>query len=186
MLASCLIRMLRRTWRVTMQMESPLPEDRRLVFCFWHGDQSALFAYRHYRKITVLTSLSQDGALQAKILASLGYVICRGSSSRGGARGLREIVRHIQGGCDAAFAVDGPTGPYHLAKSGAIQAARQSNALVVPVAVHAEKAWIFEKAWDRYVLPKPFSRVTIRVGSPLPPVELDAGSLTAHINRMSN
>ena len=178
LLATGVLRLLRFTWRVRVVYDTPLPMDRRMVFCFWHGRQAALLAYRQSVPIAVLSSLSADGTLQAKILSRLGYIICRGSSSRSGATGLRSMVRCIRRGCDAAFAVDGPRGPAGMAKGGAIIAARCGGALVVPVATHAGSAWIFRKAWDRYTLPKPFARITVRFGNPQPPDTLNADQLT--------
>ncbi|MBN2718542.1 MAG: DUF374 domain-containing protein, partial [Deltaproteobacteria bacterium] len=87
--------------------ETPMPKETALVFCFWHGHQAALFAYRPQRPIAVLASWSEDGTLQAKILSRLGYVVCRGSSTRGAAAGLKAVIGKLQHGCDAAFAVDG-------------------------------------------------------------------------------
>ena len=181
-LAAAFIRLLRMTWRVRIVTQASLPQNRPVVFCFWHGDQAALFAYHQKKPIVVMSSLSADGTLQANILTRLGYVVCRGSSSRGGAAGLKAMVSKLRAGCDAAFAVDGPTGPYHLAKPGAIKAAGQCDAVIVPVSSTADSAWVFTKSWDRYTLPRPFSRVTIRLGAPMSPALLDVSLLSKLIN----
>ena len=182
-LAATFIRILRRTWRVRVVTESPLPNDRRRIYCFWHGNQAALFAYRQSRPIVVLSSLSQDGTLQAGILARLGYVVRRGSSSRSGAAGLKAMIRCIREGCDGAFAVDGPRGPYHRAKPGAMEAAKQSGALIVPVSSRASGVWVFQHSWDKYALPKPFATVTIRLGKSLHAADVSVNQLTALIDR---
>jgi lysophospholipid acyltransferase (LPLAT)-like uncharacterized protein len=70
-------------------------------------------------------------------------------------------------GADAVFAVDGPRGPLHKVKPGAVLAAQKSGADLVPVSVSASRAWVFEKSWDRYTLPKPFAEVRIVRGAPL-------------------
>jgi hypothetical protein len=159
------IRLLRATWRVRLSGPTPPYRDGPVVFCFWHGRQAGLFAHPRPRPVAVLASLSRDGALQARILARLGFEVHRGSSSRGGASGLMSLVRAVRGGADAAFAVDGPRGPLHVAKPGALLAARASGAAVVPIAVRASGAWVFEKAWDRYALPKPFAEVELVRGA---------------------
>jgi hypothetical protein len=138
-----------------------------VVFCFWHGRQSGLFAHPRPRPVAVLASLSRDGALQARILARLGFDVHRGSSSRGGAAGLMSLIGALREGADAAFAVDGPRGPLHVAKPGALLAARASGAAVVPISVRASRAWVFERAWDRYALPKPFAAVDLVRGEAL-------------------
>jgi lysophospholipid acyltransferase (LPLAT)-like uncharacterized protein len=178
LLATGLLRLLRFTWRVRVVYDAPLPTKRRMVFCFWHGRQAALLAYRQSVPIVVLSSLSADGTLQANILSRLGYGVCRGSSSRSGAAGLKSMVRRIRGGCDAAFAVDGPRGPIRVAKGGAIIAASCGGALVVPVAARAGSAWVFRNTWDQYALPKPFARITVRIGKPQTPDTLNASRLT--------
>jgi lysophospholipid acyltransferase (LPLAT)-like uncharacterized protein len=164
--ASLVIRLLRLTWRVRLSGPEPVA-DRPRVFCFWHGRQAGLLAYPRPRPTAVLSSLSRDGALQAKILSRLGLTVLRGSSSRGGAKGLRALVGAIRDGADAAFAVDGPRGPLHRVKPGAVLAAQQGGATLVPITSRASRAWVFDKAWDRYHLPKPFARVEITRGSPI-------------------
>lgn len=177
-LATLVIRIFRLTWRVNIQYAVSLPKDRRLVFCFWHGEQASLFAYRHSNPVVVLASLSQDGQLQTQILQRLGFTVCRGSSSRKGAAGLKAVIRKMVSGCDGAFAVDGPRGPAHVAKEGALEAARQAGGLIVPMRTSASSKWVFAKAWDAYCLPKPFARVTIEVGHPALATELNGTKLT--------
>ncbi|MBN2342253.1 MAG: DUF374 domain-containing protein [Deltaproteobacteria bacterium] len=144
-----------------------------------------LFAYPHVNSVAVLSSLSADGSLQARILARLGFVVCRGSSSRGGAAGLKSIVSELRhGGCDAAFAVDGPRGPYREAKPGAIDAAKLAGAIILPIHAHANSVWVFRKSWDQYTLPKPFAKVTICVGEPMAPENVTAVRLTESINNL--
>ncbi len=83
----------------------------------------------------VLVSLSRDGAMQARALALQGLRVVRGSSSRGGARGLAALVRAMRrDGADAAFAVDGPRGPRGVVKGGVVVAARAAGAVLVPMA----------------------------------------------------
>lgn len=159
--AALIIRLLKLTWRVRV-LGSPLESvGGPHVYCFWHGRQAGLFAYPRLRTTAVLSSLSRDGELQAKILSRLGLTVFRGSSSRGGAAGLKALVGAVREGADAAFAVDGPRGPLHVVKPGAILAAQQSGATLVPITARASRAWVFRKAWDKYQLPKPFARVEI-------------------------
>ena len=64
--------------------------------------------------------------------------------------------------------MDGPRGPLHRVKPGAILAAQQSGAALVPITARASRAWVFERAWDRYQLPKPFARVEIVRAAAIP------------------
>jgi lysophospholipid acyltransferase (LPLAT)-like uncharacterized protein len=117
----------------------------------------------------VLVSLSRDGSLQARALGLQGLTVVRGSSSRGGARGLVGVVRRLRDGFDAAFAVDGPKGPLGVVKGGAVTAARAAGAWLVPVGAAIDRGLVLERAWDRYMVAWPFSRVSIVMGAPIDP-----------------
>jgi len=150
-------------------------EGRPWVFAFFHGTQWPLLALRRRRPTVVLVSLSEDGAMQANALALQGFRVVRGSSSRGGARGLAALVRRMRSdGADAAFAVDGPRGPYGTAKGGAVTAARAVGGVLVPLGGAIERGVVLRRAWDRFGLAWPFSRVTVRLGPPIEPREVEA------------
>ncbi len=91
----------------------------RAVLAFFHGRQFLLAGYLLGRKLTVLSSLSRDGEMQARVMSGLGYAVVRGSASKGGARGLIGLKRKMDEGYHATFAVDGPRGPLHEVKPGA-------------------------------------------------------------------
>ena len=182
-LAAIVIRLLKLTWRVRVHGPPPEPAGGPHVYCFWHGRQAGLFAYPRPRPTAVLSSLSRDGELQAKILSRLGLTVLRGSSSRGGAAGLKALVGVVREGADAAFAVDGPRGPLHRVKPGAILAAQQSGAALVPITARASRAWVFDKAWDNYLLPKPFARVEIVRGSSMRVDDVEVDSARDELQR---
>lgn len=144
------------------------PNRAPWVYCFFHGTQFSLLAWRRPRATSVMVSHSRDGEMQAKALAVQGMSIVRGSSSRGGARALVSLVKAMRGGHDAAFAVDGPRGPYGVVKAGALAAAQKAGGALVPLGVACSHAFTFEKAWDKFLLPWPFSRVFVVAGDPLP------------------
>ena len=161
-LLAALVRAWAKTWQVRW-IDAPPPE--RSVYAFWHGQQMALVAARRDTPLTTLVSLSRDGELQASVMRRLGLDVVRGSSTRGGARGLRGMIRAVRAGSDAAFAVDGPRGPAHRAKQGALVVSELAQAPVVPVASAARRVWVLQRAWDRFEIPFPFTTVTIAVGS---------------------
>ncbi len=157
-------------------------DERPFVFVFWHGTQMALLSRPRRRPTAVLVSLSKDGDIQSGVMRRHGMVVVRGSSSRRAAAGLRGLLRELARGRDAAFAVDGPRGPLHRVKPGALVCARRAGARIVPVGVAASRAWILSRSWDRFVLPLPFSRVAIVLGAPLPP-NATAGALERAIDQ---
>jgi lysophospholipid acyltransferase (LPLAT)-like uncharacterized protein len=145
--------------------------DRPWVLAFWHGTQWPLLAWRRRRPTVVLVSLSRDGSMQARALALQGFQVVRGSSSRGGARGLAAVVRAMRrDGADAAFAVDGPRGPRGVVKGGAVVAARAAGAVLVPIAGVVRRGIVLRRAWDQFAIAWPFTRVDVMLGDPVDPL----------------
>lgn len=139
-----------------------------MVFCLWHDELFSLMHVRRDLRIVTLVSRSRDGEYLARLLQALGLLTARGSSSRGGAPGLLQAARLMReekyNGC---LTVDGPRGPRHQAKDGAVFLAFHTPAPIVPIRLFMEKAKVF-RSWDRFQLPLPFSRVDIVFGDPYP------------------
>ena len=143
--ASGFMRALHATMRWTSVGETAVLDlhraGRPYVHAFFH-DQLLLMTYsykgaRFGRRLAVLASRHRDGEYVSRTLERFGHLMVRGSSGRGGADGLRQIVRHLRAGLDGAIAVDGPRGPRHRAQMGAIEAARLGRAPLIPVAFAA-------------------------------------------------
>jgi lysophospholipid acyltransferase (LPLAT)-like uncharacterized protein len=160
------------TLRVRLEVHPELARhaEQPWVLAFFHGTQWPLLAWRRRRPTLVMVSHSADGTMQARALAVLGFLVVRGSSSRGGARALATIVRRAKrGDVDAAFAVDGPRGPLGEVKPGAVLAARRAGGVLVPMGSAVLRGKTFTRAWDRFVLAWPFARVAVVLGAPLAP-----------------
>jgi lysophospholipid acyltransferase (LPLAT)-like uncharacterized protein len=159
------------TLRFSLEEDPALdPSDPRpWVLCFWHGEQLPLLVWQRRRGTVALVSHSLDGELQAHALPAFGLRIERGSTSKGGARGLVAIVRRLKEGEDAAFALDGPRGPRFFVSPGARAAARLANGVLVPMGSAAPRGFTLEKAWDKFRIPWPFARVAVALGAPLDP-----------------
>jgi hypothetical protein len=173
-LVGILLGVLARVWLATLRVRLVVhPElaqcaDVPWVLSFFHGTQWPLLAWKRRRPTLVMVSHSADGAIQARALGMLGFLVVRGSSSRGGARALSTIVRRMRKNpVDAAFAVDGPRGPYGDVKPGAALAAQRSGGVLVPMGSAAAHGKVFGRAWDRFVLAWPFSRVVVVLGAPV-------------------
>lgn len=133
------------------------------VYVFWHRAVfMATYYYRH-RRIAVMTSSSFDGEYIARIIEKFGYQAVRGSSSRNAVRALLGMHTEVEEGHSVAFTIDGPRGPVYVAKPGPVLLARNTQVPIFPFYIAAEKAWVM-KSWDKFVIPKPFSRVHVRVG----------------------
>ena len=131
------------------------------IFAFWH--QSLLACAHRFRNkhIAILISRSFDGELIARTVELLGFRAIRGSSSRGGAAGLREMGEAYQAGHRCAITADGPRGPSQVAKPGTAQLAQLTGAPWVGTFYALPlNAWTL-KTWDHFLIPKPFSKVLI-------------------------
>ena len=146
------------------------------IFAFWHRCViPATYCFRRHG-IAVMTSQSFDGEYIARVIRRFGYIPVRGSSTRGGARGLLEMQSLIDRGHSAAFTIDGPRGPLYVAKPGAVALARATGVRVVPFYVALDRPWIL-RSWDRMMIPRPFSRALVRLGEKIL-VPLDADPAT--------
>jgi lysophospholipid acyltransferase (LPLAT)-like uncharacterized protein len=149
------------------------------VYAFWHRCLLAgAWRFRNYG-LTILISRSFDGELIARTVERLGFIAIRGSSSRDGAPGLRNLQRAYLAGHYCAITADGPRGPAMVAKPGAAQLAQLVNTTVSTCYVHPHRAWQL-RSWDRFLIPKPFSRVTIAWTHPAP---ADQPSVQAALDR---
>jgi len=170
-IASWIIRILGATLRVLQINEQFWQGAKRsgkaVIFGFWHGEQFILCHRHRAQNVAIMSSLSRDGELQSGILTKLGYFVVRGSSSKGAQRALVEMIRASRAGRSAAFAVDGPRGPYHKAKAGIIYLAQKTGLPIIPVSCAANARSILSKAWDKYEFPWPFSKCVIAYGKPI-------------------
>jgi lysophospholipid acyltransferase (LPLAT)-like uncharacterized protein len=138
----------------------------RVLLCTWHQQFfTAIRHFRNYRKWhpALMISKSNDGEIIAGVASRTGWNPVRGSSSKGGKEALAEMIQCLRKNGLAAQILDGPRGPAGKVKAGAIRLALDSDAVIVPVYVEAENAW-YLNSWDRFMVPKPFSRAILRFG----------------------
>jgi lysophospholipid acyltransferase (LPLAT)-like uncharacterized protein len=146
-----------------------LQNGGKVLLCCWH--QQFFSAIRHYKTYAayqpaLMISQSKDGNIIARIAEKTGWHTVRGSSSRDGGRALKEMIDHLLQSSFGGHILDGPRGPAGVVKAGVVRLARASGALVVPFYTSADRAW-YLNSWDRFLLPKPFARVTLRFGEML-------------------
>lgn len=138
-----------------------------LIYALWHRCLLACAWRFRNGGIHILISQSFDGELIARTVKRLGFVPVRGSSSRDGAVGLRNMQRAYAAGNYCAVTADGPRGPAQIAKPGVTQLAQVVDATVGAIYLHPHRAWIL-RSWDRFLIPRPFSRVTVGWAAPAP------------------
>jgi lysophospholipid acyltransferase (LPLAT)-like uncharacterized protein len=138
-----------------------------ILFALWHGRMFLSIQAHRHEGIVTMASRSRDGEIIAGWLEQNGYVVVRGSTTRGGSQALREMVRHVRSGRNAALTVDGPKGPARVVAPGVVQLARLTGAWILPITSSSSRPR-FLRSWDRYLLPGPFSRNVVAYGEPFP------------------
>jgi lysophospholipid acyltransferase (LPLAT)-like uncharacterized protein len=160
------IRLLGPTLRVSVSYEEGAQkalDECPLVASFWHECMiPATYLFRDMG-IRVMSSFSYDGEYMGRIIRRFGFVAVKGSSSRNPIRALLGLRRALEEGWTVAFTLDGPRGPRRKVKPGPVGLARSSGLAMTMFHAAVEKAWVL-RSWDRMMIPKPFSRVLVRVG----------------------
>ena len=141
--------------------------NKTFVYSVWHNNLVALILSHIGQPFTMVISESKDGELVAVTCEKFGYKPSRGSSTRGGKKALIEIIKNVRAGLYGAMAVDGPKGPVYEVKPGIIEIARQCGCPILPTSSYSNSMWVFEKSWDKFRLPKPFSKIIIVIGEPI-------------------
>ena len=136
------------------------------IYAFWHSHQLSMSWHCRVRRSAILISASRDGEYIARIAVSLGYHTVRGSSSRGGGPGLKKLIALGLSGQSVAVTPDGPRGPRHSVKPGVLALAQKTGLAITPMAIGLSSFWELP-SWDRFRIPRPFSRGYFCWGKPL-------------------
>lgn len=138
--------------------------DEPVAFTLWHNRlfiTAEIFRrYRQGRPIYGLVSPSKDGAWLEAFFALIGIRAVRGSSNKLGREAVTALVDVMKAGNDIGITPDGPRGPIYQFKAGGLIVARRVNAPLLLLGCDFTSAWQF-KSWDRFYLPKPFSKVIV-------------------------
>lgn len=179
-----LVKLLSATYRVRIvdpENEADiLKNSGRLVYASWHQRFFPGITFFSTRKpIAIIISKSRDGEMAARAVDVLGWHPVRGSSSKGGKAALEEIKALGSSDYKVGHIVDGPQGPFGKIKPGLIRIAQYADLPIVPTITSGQNVWIFN-SWDRFMVPKPFSRVIIRFGQAIHvPGQLDTSEFEA-------
>jgi len=136
------------------------------IYNFWHERIFLTTYWWRRRRIVVMTSQSFDGEYIARFIQRFGYGAARGSSTRGGVGAVVEMARLMRAGCTTGFTIDGPKGPPRVAKMGSVLLAKKSGHPVLPITMALKRYWTLP-SWDRFQIPKPFTRAKVYVASPI-------------------
>ncbi len=180
-----LIRLIGRTVRFRVEgwehWQEATRDGRHPIYTFWHNRVFLATYFWRARGIIVMTSQSFDGEYIARFIQRFGYGAARGSSTRGGVGALVEMVRLVRQGRPTAFTIDGPRGPRHVAKMGALLLAKKTGQPILPFTITAE-SYIEVPSWDKFQVPAPFTRAHVRIAPPIF-VAADADETTLEARR---
>lgn len=146
-------------------------QKKPFIPCYWHQRHffCARYLFRkmpHDSKLGFLISPSADGEIAARLTESWGGIAIRGSTTRTGAKAMRDLYEMItKHRVSPVITPDGPTGPAKAFKQGAVMLSQLAQAPMLPMAYAPSKAWQL-KSWDKFLIPKPFARIVIAIGPP--------------------
>jgi lysophospholipid acyltransferase (LPLAT)-like uncharacterized protein len=165
-----LIELFMRTVTFSVENEHPvlnlLEQKRPFVLVFWHGSMTYPWWRMRGRNAAALVSHSKDGQILANLLMSWGYHVLRGSSSRGSKEAMQTMRGAVRDGHVLCVTPDGPRGPYHEMKMGAVRVAQTMRVPLVSVSVGYRRHRRL-KSWDRFEIPFPFTRARVVYSDPV-------------------
>jgi hypothetical protein len=137
------------------------------IGAFWHRSIfPAIWVWRN-RGIVVLNTVNFDGQWTRRVIERLGFGTAQGSSSRGAVEGLTVMAQRLEEGKHVAFTIDGPRGPRYVAKPGPVILARRTGKPISVFHIGLQSAHTFNKSWDHFQIPYPFSRAILVVAPPI-------------------
>ena len=177
-LAAGYLGLVRRTNRFTVEPANADPWLDGLspfIAGMWHGQHIMVsFAGRPVDRVATIISRNPDGNINTIALTRMGVRVIRASGARGrvvrdakakgGAEGLRAMVKALKAGEIVAFSADVPK-ISRRCDAGILTLARFSGRPIVPVAVVTSRHLRF-RSWDRACLGLPFGRGAIVFGEP--------------------
>lgn len=174
---------------ISREVEDLQASRKPVIYAFWHGRMFTMgFIRPKHRQVYTIISRHGDGQLITNVMMMMGIKAVRGSTNRntgehkkgfpskdrGGTYAIRRSLNVLEEGHSIAITPDGPKGPRFVYKPNSLKIAAMANAPIIPITFSAEKAKIFN-TWDRFLLPKPFSRIKIKYGAPkfIPNIDSD-------------
>jgi hypothetical protein len=161
-----------KTWRFSVtgtKLIDPFQDrDKGVIYCFWHAQIIPMSYIFRGIGVKAVVSGSKDGDRATAVAQRWQHETIRGSSSLNGLSVVRQCVRELKHKQNIVFIPDGPHGPREIVKPGIAQIALLANAAIFPVIALPAKTWRLN-SWDKFMIPKPFSKIEIRIADPIIP-----------------
>ena len=178
-----IVNLIVKTYRIEIRNEEAVKkiagDGKNFVIAFWHGRMLIPWYITRNFKIAALVSKSSDGEILTRVLRKWNYSIVRGSSHIGGKEALQIMEDQIDAGYSFAITPDGSTGPPLKMKPGAVVLAHRKSIPLFLIGTASSKHYVFN-SWDKFQVPKPFSRVIAIYSEP---IYVDAQSSREEISK---
>jgi lysophospholipid acyltransferase (LPLAT)-like uncharacterized protein len=153
------------------QIDQLKKDNNPLIFVFWHQISFPFFYLYRHTKLCIMPIDTIHGKILSRFAKKYGFNVLPyhvGDNSLENTKCLIRIIKTIKSGTNLALAVDGPPGKLEIykAKPGALFLAQKSQANLIPVGTHFSAKLIVPFRWDKYIIPLPFSQVTIQFEDP--------------------
>ena len=158
-----MLNLLSKTWRIKAHGE--VPRKPALVI-FWHGLMLPAWKFFECKEPVAVVSRSKDGEILSRLLLKWGFTLIRGSSSKGGKEVLESVCEELEENI-VLMTPDGPRGPAKVMKAGAAVASQRTGVGIYPCRIDIKSKKIFEKSWDNFELPLPFSKIILNFLNPV-------------------
>ena len=147
------------------------PELDQCIYAMWHEHQFCVHGFPSRNNVNILISTSLDGDIVALVSENWGFKVVRGSAGHKRAvASTLELIDKLKAGESLAIMVDGPRGPYHKVKRGAVSLSKEMNVPIVPVYWYSEdKTFVKLPSWDKISLPMGFCKILNLYGDPIYP-----------------
>jgi hypothetical protein len=157
--------------------------DGQKIYIFWHEYILFPIYLRGHCHLTMLLSQHRDADVLSRVAHHLGFDFVRGSTTRGGATALRELLRKSRR-MNLTITPDGPRGPRRQLAQGPVYLASKLGLPIVAMGFGYDRPWRLP-SWDRFAVPRPGSRARAVVSPALHvPAGLGRAALESHRQRV--
>ena len=164
------INVLLKSVRIKIQNREAVEEliagKKNFVVAFWHGSMMLGWYLHRDLNCAALVSKSKDGDVLANVLEKWNFKVVRGSSHIGGKEALEMMLDLTKQNFSLSITPDGPTGPVHKMKAGAVVTAKKSKVPLLLLGIGIKSKFVL-KSWDRFEVPKPFTKITAIYSEPM-------------------
>ena len=139
------------------------------IYVMWHANQLLVHGIEDKANLNILISNSIDGEIVARTSEKWGFKVIRGSSGKKGAvESTMQMLRKLNNGESVAIMVDGPSGPLHKVKNGAIKLAQKTGVPIVTANWYSpQKTFVSLPSWDKMKIPIGYCEIINTYGKPI-------------------